>query len=101
MECNVLRRSSTHLNKLGADGFQHITRQPNSAVWSSELTLHISETVTTTPGHHVGLAKWKVTWNSTGHHDNSGGSGWSRGTRLGIMTTVTVVEGHVELDWAS
>ena len=56
--CNVLRRISTHLlNKLGADGFQHIMRQPNSAVWSSELTLHISETVKTTPGHHVGLAK--------------------------------------------
>ena len=38
-----------------------------------------------------------ATWNSTGRHDNSGGSGWPRGTRLGTMTTVTVVDGHVEL----
>ena len=37
-----------------------------------------------------------ATWNSTRHHDNSDGSGWPPGTRLGIMTTVTVADGHPE-----
>ena len=37
-----------------------------------------------------------ATWNSTGLHDNSDGSGWPRGTRLGIRTTLTVLDGHLD-----
>ena len=56
--CNVFSRLSTHLlDKLGKSGFKEILREPYSAEWCSELPLHTSETVSTTPKPHVGVAK--------------------------------------------